>query len=297
MIEAMQFGWTPAPAEVEKLLAQGLSRPLMGELTLDDKKDTFLYNVFRAATGRDAPKGPQGIGDCVSWGWSNLINYIQACQIEQAKKAGTVVPEYQEIATEATYAFSRVEFGNLDGSYSDGSVGAWAAAAAKNGGYLSRKYLASKGLSPDYDKNRAKQWGAKGVPDEFEPEARLHLCKSVALVQSFDEAATFIQNGYPVAVCSDQGFSMTRDSQGFCRAQGTWYHCMLFMAVRFDRPGLCCSQSWGANTPDGPLVLGQPDNTFWVDAPVVTKMLRQRDSFAGSPFDGYMPQDFTDWKH
>lgn len=295
--EVAQFGWTPAPAEVERLLMAGLETPLKGQLSLDPNKEVLLYKVFRDAVGRDAPKGPQGIGDCVSWGWSNLINYIQAVQIDQAKKNGLVVPEFQEIMTEATYAFSRVEVGGQKGSYSDGSVGAWAADAAKRFGYLSRAYAASKGLSPDYDKNRAKEWGAKGVPDNLEPEAALHLCKSVAMVQSFDEAATFIQNGYPVAVCSDQGFTMTRDSQGFCKPQGTWYHCMLFMAVRFDRPGLCCSQSWGANTPDGPLALDQPDNTFWVDSATVTRMLKQRDSFAGSPFDGYMPQDFTDWKH
>lgn len=290
------FGWTPNDAEVEKFLPQ--CRPLMaGELPKDEKKDVLLYKVVREVLGVDAPKGPQGIGDCVSWGWSNLVNYLQCVQIAMAKKNGTVAPEYQEIMTEATYAFSRVEVGGQRGSMSDGSVGAWAAEAAKKYGYLSRTYVKGKGLSPEYDPKRAKKWGANGVPDELEPEARIRLVKSVAQVTSFAEAATFIQNGYPVAVCSDQGFSMTRDSQGFCRGQGTWYHCMLFMAVRWDRPGLCCSQSWGANTPDGPLAMEQPDNSFWVDASTVDRMLRQKDSFTGSNFDGYMPQDFTDWKH
>ncbi len=252
---------------------------------------------MRKAIGTDAPKGPQQIGDCVSWGWSNLVNYVQGLQIALALQSGTPAQEYQEICTEATYGFSRVEVGGQRGSMSDGSVGAWAAEAAKNYGYLSRKYIESKGLPGQYDPKRAKKWGAEGVPDELEPEARLRLIKSVALVTTFAEAATFIQNGYPVAVCSNQGFTMTRDSQGFCRAQGTWNHCMLFMAVRWDRPGLCCSQSWGANTPDGPLVLEQPDNSFWVDATTADRMLSQRDSFAGGPFDGYPSQDFTDWKH
>lgn len=291
-----QFGWTPAPDQVEKFLPQ--CRPLMGgELMLDEKKDTFLYKVMRKATGKDAPKGPQGIGDCVSWGWSNLVNYLQSGMMFLASQKNEPIPEYQEICTEATYGFSRVEVGGQQGSMSDGSVGAWAAEAAKNYGYLSRPYLVSKGLSGPYDPKRAKSWGAKGVPDNLEPEARLRLVKSVALVTSFKDASTFIQNGYPVAVCSDQGFTMTRDSQGFCRASGKWYHCMLFMAVRWDRPGLCCSQSWGPNTPDGPLVLEQPDNSFWVDASVVDHMLSQRDSFTGSNFDGYPSQDFTDWKH
>jgi hypothetical protein len=293
--DVMEFGWFNRPEEVAKFLPQTV--PLKG-LSLEAGKDTFLYNVFKEVVGKDAPKGPQGIGDCVSWGWSNLVNYLQAMQITLAKRENLLVPEYQEIATEATYAFSRVEFGNLDGSYSDGSVGAWAAEAAKKGGYLSRKYLASKGLSPDYDKDRAKQWGAKGVPDHFEADARQHVLKNVTQVRSFDEAATFIQNGYPVAVCSNRGFTMTRDSKGFCSPSGVWNHCMLFMACRFgDRPGLCTSQSWGAMTPDGPLVLGQPDNSFWADAKVVDYMLSQGDSFAGGLFDHYLPADFTDWKH
>lgn len=297
MSDVMQFGWMPAPEEVARFMVTGLHKPLAGALAFDSSKDTFLYKVFRESVGKDAPKGPQGIGDCVSWGWSNLVNYIQALQIARAKKEGTLVPEYQEIATEATYAFSRVEIGGQRGSYSDGSVGAWAAEAAKRLGYLSRPYLQSKGLSPSYDKNRAKDWGANGVPDQFEPDARLHLCKAVAQVNSFEEAATFIQNGYPVAVCSDQGFTMTRNPDGFCRPSGTWNHCMLFMAYRSDKPGLCCSQSWGGMVPDGPLALEQPDNTFWVDPNTVNRMLKQGDSFAGSPFDGYMTQDFTDWKH
>ena len=292
-------GWIDRPDQVEKFMESGQVTPRMmaaAMLPMDDKKDTLLYKAFREATGRDAPKGPQGIGDCVSWGWSNLVNYIQAMQIVLAKRAGTVVPEYQEICTEATYGGSRVEIGGQRGSYSDGSVGAWAAELARRIGFLSRNYIASQGLAPQYDKNRAKKWGAEGIPDQFEPEARLHLCKSVAQVTNFEDAARYIQNGYPVAVCSDQGFTMTRDNQGFCKASGTWPHCMLFVAVRFDRPGLCCSQSWGENTPNGPLALEQPDNTFWVDEKTVTRMLSQRDSFAGSPFDGYIPQDFTDWK-
>lgn len=292
-MDTMEFGWMNRPDEVAKFLPQCV--PLKG--LAFDRTDTYLYKVFREIVGADAPKGPQKIGDCVSWGWSNLVNYLQAIQAALAKKAGTLIPEYQEIATEATYAFSRVEYGNLDGSYSDGSVGAWAAEAAKRGGYLSRAYLKSKGLSPEYDPRRAKEWGAKGVPDDFEADARKHMLKSVTQVRSFDEAATFIQNGYPVAVCSNQGFTMTRDSKGFCSPSGVWNHCMLFMASRFDRPGLCTSQSWGGMVPDGTRDLDQPDNTFWADAKVIDRMLSQGDSFAGGLFDAYLPADFTDWKH
>ncbi len=317
-------GWKKDPDAVDKILSE-IPRPLFGsanQLVMDPNKETFLWDYVRAVLKIDAPAGPQKIGDCVSWGWGNLTNYIACLQIfNQLKNAnlirvahigGELVPiikaddeinpedkairdqlieEYNEAATEAIYALSRCEIGKQFGSYSDGSVGAWAAKAVATMGTLGRKLLGP------YDPKRAKEWGAKGLPDNLEPEAKQHLIKTVSLVKTFEEAVTAIQNGYPVAVCSDQGFTMRRDSQGFCSASGTWYHCMLFVGQRWDRPGLCCSQSWGKNTPDGPLVKGQPDNTFWVDAKIADRMLRQNDSFTGSQFQGYPAQNLLDWKH
>lgn len=290
-------GWINDPKEVEKVVST-LPYPVFTDAVpksefFAEKKDTFLFQGVRQVIGGDAPKGPQKIGDCVSWGWSNLVNYIQCMQILNGSRDA-----YNEIATEATYALSRVEYGNLGGSYSDGSVGAWAAKAATKGGYLSRNYLKSKGLNPNYDPNRAKQWGAKGLPDDFEPEGRLHVLETVTLVTGFEMAAEAIQRKYPVAVCSDRGFTMTRDKDGFCSPQGTWNHCMVFVGVVFgSRPGLLCSQSWGLNTPSGPLAHEQPDNTFFVEASVADGMLRQGDSFAGGPLKGFPDLNKNDWSN
>jgi hypothetical protein len=317
------FGWIEAPHEVEKVMS-ALPNPLMTSAltpSLDEKKTVLLYDIFRKVIESDPPKGPQKIGDCVSWGWGNLTNYVAALQIfnalqpkglltlpdpalvtvsdyrEASEARSAIVGEYQEAATEAIYALSRVEVGGQRGSYSDGSVGAWAAKAVSEHGTLSRKYLQSKGLGGAYDPRRAKEWGAKGLPDDLEPDAKLHLIKTVSLVTSFDQAAALIQNGYPVAICSNRGFTMERDSQGFCRPSGVWNHCMLLVGVRFDRPGCCISQSWGPNTPSGPLALNQPDNTFWADAEVIDYILRQRDSFTGSQFMDYPNQDLITWSH
>ncbi len=61
-----------------------------------------------------------------------------------------------------------------------------------------------------------------------------------------------LSNGYPVTICTGQGFVLTRDADGFCSPKGTWGHCMLIGGVRFDRPGACILQSWGRDVPDGP---------------------------------------------
>ena len=100
-------------------------------------------------------------------------------------------------------------------------------------------------------------------------------------------------------VCSDQGLSDKRDSQGFVRGQGVWYHCMTFAGIRYDRPGLLCVNSWGNSW--------GLENFFprdywpevqkcsaWVDASVCDRMLRQDDSYAVCGVTGLQRREI-DW--
>lgn len=305
------FGWIDDPDQVD-LVLESLPMPMVGQLQLPKiraNKAVLLTDTVRKITGKDIDKGPQGIGDCVGWGWARLVNIIACTQIAASLSATfgqdqesrdfdqalqQVREEFQQTSVEAIYALSRVEVGKQKGSMQDGSVGAWAAKAVSTYGTLSYKALKQNG----YDKTRSKNWGAQGLPDSLEPAARLHLVKNVSLVTTFDQAAALVENGYPTAVCSSQGFTMTRDRNGFCAPRGRWDHCMTIVGVRYDIPGCLIAQNWGANTPNGPLVLGQPDNTFWVDAHTINNMLARRDSFTGTAFDGYpAQQDIIDWSH
>jgi hypothetical protein len=311
-------GWIENPHEVNATLATMpaplfVNAPGASELKIKGNDPVLLYKNVRAVIGTDAPKGPQGIGDCVSWGFGGMTNYFQCVQISIAlrdeglfgspqeeqneflKSIG--ISTYEEIATESIYALSRVEVGGQRGSYSDGSVGAWAAKALTDYGLLSRPELSRLGLSPDYNPKRAKDWGAKGLPDNLEPTAKKHPYKIMSSVRSFNDLAKLIENGKPTAICSNRGFSMIRDRQGFCSQKGTWYHCMFAVAVRYDRPGALLAQSWGPNTPSGPTDLEQPDNTFWVDEKVLDGMLRQGDSFSGDEFEAYQSRDPSIWYH
>jgi hypothetical protein len=115
-----------------------------------------------------------------------------------------------------------------------------------------------------------------------------HKMNAASLVNSLDELDASIANAYPVIVCSNQGFSMTRDAEGFCRAEGEWAHAMLICGKRITgRKGYLIAQSWGPDTPSGPLALDQPDFTFWAEVNVVGKMLQSKDSFSFSGFAGY----------
>jgi len=62
---------------------------------------------------------------------------------------------------------------------------------------------------------------------------------------------------------------------------------MCLIAYRGDKQGFCILQSWGRNTPSGPLALGQPDCSFWADWDTVDRMLSGKDSYAISAFDGF----------
>lgn len=316
------FGWLNKPFEVEKVkstLRFKCATQIIAEENLASRTGgsdpVLFYPLFRKITGKDCPSGPQKIGDCVSWGWSNCLNYLQIIKIaSQVKKLGLfdelkggtfttevindhpnyraaqdAINEWQEVCTEWVYGSSRVEIGGQKGDQEDGSVGAWAAKAVTWGVATRKKY-------GPYDPQRAKQWGADGVPDDYEAESKKHICPDVAPVTSYQDAVTMIRAYRPVPVCSNQGFTMVRDSTGGCHPEGNWGHCMLFMSID-DKGRLLCSQSWGPDTPTGPVYLDQPKNTFWVDPQTVDHMLKANDSFSPAGFLGYEVEDFLDWRH
>ena len=55
---------------------------------------------------------------------------------------------------------------------------------------------------------------------------------------------------------------------------------MVFIGLRFDQPGALIGQSWGPDTPGGPLVMDQPSFSFWADRRTVEGMLAAGDSWA-----------------
>lgn len=239
-----------------------------------------------------------GVHNCVSHGFAHAADVSLAVDWSIGKSGS-----FKSAATESIYGGSRVEArGVTFGGWSDGSYGGAAAKWLKNWGVIYREKYADHDLTV-YDSSRAKNWGAygNGGKDDggkLDATAKQHPIHDVTLVRSFDEAAIAIQNGFPVAVCSGQGFNSTRDSEGFCRAQGSWSHCMCFTAVRYGaRPGLLCQNSWSKYVSGPKFPPDQPDGSFWVDAAVVTRMLSGGDSFAVSGAEGFKFRDLRhgDW--
>lgn len=299
------FGYTPAPEETAAFVAS-LPTPTIShadpKLFKADKTDTFLYRAlakaYKETYGVDWVPHNQGIGDCISHGFAHAADVSLAVDWSIGKSGS-----FKSAATESIYGGSRVEArGVTFGGWSDGSYGGAAAKWLKNWGVIYREKYADHDLTV-YDSSRAKNWGAygNGGKDDggkLDTTAKQHPIHDVTLVRSFDEAAIAIQNGFPVAVCSGQGFNSTRDLEGFCRAQGSWSHCMCFTAVRYGaRPGLLCQNSWSKYVSGPKFPPDQPDGSFWVDAAVATRMLSGGDSFAVSGAEGFKFRDLRhgDW--
>jgi hypothetical protein len=314
-----RFGYTPDPVGTRQFLAE-LDQPLFSDAAKDviknaKQKDTFLYRfadrAHRQVYGK--PFGPwkQGIGDCVSFGWS-MGSYVGQC-VDWAE--GELPEPPKLVATESIYSGSRTagrlppvsQAGYSDGSYG-GAAARWVAGKCKDpsvGGILFRQPYQGVDLST-YSPARAKEWGnllcgggANGMA--LAKLANKNTATNVALVRNFDEAAASLESGFCVPVCSGVGFSSQRDADGFAARSGSWAHCMCFIAVRYaknegKRDGLLCMNSWGTFNSGGKWPSDQPDGSFWVSRETVDAMLSGQDSFSISGVNfKYRNLDHGNW--
>lgn len=250
-----------------------------------------LWDFARKVTGgRHLPTYDQQIGDCVSMGAANAVNYLACMEIARLGDRERFRPAYQPWI----YGISRVQVGKgrIRG---DGSIGAWAAEGVKRFGVLA----ADEERVPPYSGAIARRWGnPPGPPKEFFDEAAPHIVKTTAPVRSYADVRDALLNGYPVTVASMQGFRMRPaidKGKHWGVPAGEWAHQMAFIGVDDDpkRPGAYCLNSWGESA-HGPPADDAPPGGFWVDAEVVERMVRQDDSFAFSQFDGF-PEQSLDW--
>lgn len=301
-LDAHAFGYDPDPAGAEAF-ASTLPRPTLAQagpdLVADGKTETHLWPALLQCSP-NWKRGSQGtVGSCVGWGASLAVDLTSACDIVYRNE-----PEVWRGRTiEASlYGFSRVEArGKTVNNGGDGSTGFHAAKAIRELGCL--HYGVEYGsivIAESGKADRDRSWGRNGVPNELEPYAKERRCSEVTLAVDFGQAAAAIQNGLPVVVCSGQGFSMSRDADGFCRPGGTWWHCMTLCAVRWDRPGLLCCNSWGdSNTVGKHYPESMPtairNCSFWIDAEVCTRMLSGRDSYVYAGYSGFKRTQIPNW--
>jgi hypothetical protein len=225
------------------------------------------------------------VHNCVSWATRNAIDVTRACEIVVAGQN----EEFVAIGATEPFYWARGYSGD-DGM----SCSRAAAFASKDGGVLLRKKYGDIDLST-YSSSTAIKYGGR-IPEAIRQEAKKHQVKTISLIANVEEARDAIANGYGIAVCSNQGFSSTRDSDGFCRASGSWAHGMAWTACDDEskRPGFVVQNSWGEWCSGGNPKWGKlPTGAFLIDYDVAQRMLNARGAFAFSNFDGWPAQDIS----
>ena len=305
----LDFGYEPDPAGaaefLESLDVRFFSDAAPDAMRKAEPVDTFLFRAMdkahRARYGRAFKPGRQLNGSCVAWGAMHAVYCAEAIEWELGnREEPPIMP-----ATCSIYGGSRVESKrkeDFDGSrpvggWSDGSTGYRAARWLRDWGVIYRQEYKNGGQVLDlrqYDKDREKNWGAYGNGGEdkafslwLDRKAAETPCKHVVNVRTWDELVAAITSGYPVTIASNQGFTKTRDADGFCEARGTWMHQMMVAGIRFEkkgggggRDGALIVNSWGDYVDGGKYPADQPDGTFWADRPTMERILGQGDSWA-----------------
>lgn len=269
---------------------------------MTEKRDVFLWEALRQVHPR-WQRGAQGIGDCVSWGAELAVTMLMALQHVKGQSRFIA-----EAATESIYGGCRVEaLGKRSGGWSDGAFGAGAAKWVRDWGAILRVDMSKETGNAEhdlrrYDSKKAKDWGnygcgGKNDQDKLDGAARLMPLQHVVAVDTVEECAAAVMNGYPVTIASMAGFGrMVRDSRGVARRSGQWAHQMMIGGVRW-RGGASehrIFQSWGPRAASGPdpgidwpAVSGC---SWWTTAEDVEWILRTGDCWAFGDIAGLPPQ-------
>ena len=298
------MGYTPDP-EGSAAFVASLPHPTLADAgpDLQAAKQPVNLGFALLKCSPSWKRGSQPIGSCVGWGFAMSVDVLAACDIVLRKEAEVWGGRTIEASI---YGPSRVEMRgqsrNLGG---DGSTGFHAAKAVRDMGTLHYgQQYGSVRFDRQFTGTEERTWGRDGMPDELEPYAKNQRCSEVTLVTSFDDCAKAISNGFSVSLCSMRGFSMRFADRGslgggWLTPAGTWAHCMMACAVRWDRPALLVPNSWG-NCYSGVVDEKLPEpfqrTSGWVDAEVIDSMCKGRDSYALAGFSGFKPTALPpDW--
>ncbi|NBU33465.1 hypothetical protein EBZ38_13795 [bacterium] len=230
----------------------------------------------------------QTVGDCVSHGTRNACDVTRAVEIDIDQEREAWIARG---ATEAIYG--------ARGFSGEGmSCSRAAEFVSKIGGIVVRKNYPGVVDFSKYNGSLGAGWGGRGLPDKVLDVANDHQIRTTSLVKTVEEARDALANGYGLAVCSNYGFSSTRDKRGFAKVSGSWGHCMAWIACDDTQgePVFLVQNSWGKWNDGGHPEWGPiPEGSFLIHADVAEGMLSQNGSYAFSGFDGFPLQKLPDY--
>jgi hypothetical protein len=290
-----------SPKELYDNYRKGFSGCVWEQHHFDHLMETLKYPLFGSASKKiiDSGKGKlstpyksvlkfdknpynerQTTGDCVSHGTRNACDVTRAVEIDVDNEREDWIAKG---ATEAIYG--------ARGFSGEGmSCSRAAEFVSKIGGIVVRKNYPGIADFSKYNGSLGAGWGGRGLPDKVIDLSNDHQIKTTSLVRTVEEARDALANGYGLAVCSNYGFSNTRDKKGFAKQSGSWGHCMAWIACddTNGEPAFLVQNSWGKWNDGGHPEWGPiPDGSFLIHADVAQGMLSQNGSYAFSGFDGF----------
>jgi hypothetical protein len=211
-------------------------------------------------------------GTCGGRAGSFTGDMVQHILIGTGKRAKFMRTSHAAVYYFARKLYNMIGNGNWQDESDDGVASGSVPEALAKMGYANRDEAHDSGWYGPGSDDLACQLAAGMQADlarKLEEAAKDNLITAWAPVTSAQEMADGIAAGGVGIISDSRGYSMTRDSNGYCRPQGTWYHYHVRAGVlgtdNYPRKGFAYNQSWSKNTPSGPRLKDYPGNCFGVD--------------------------------
>lgn len=285
------FGLKPKPMRVTDIIA---AKPSFHERfpklagKWDGKTTINHAQTALKALGGDTGKLEQLIqmqprGTCGGRSGSAAGDLIQLVLIASGKRA-----KFHRVSHAAVYYAARKISGMLSGDWRDENndgvgSGSVPEALSKITGYVQREEDGDLNYYGDGSDDLACKLGSGMLPDVAKKIEQLGEDNKIEWgpIRSAQEGADAIASGCILIGSDSQGFTMTRDQNGFCQPQGRWDHYQTRVSVLgpdlYGRPGFGYWQSWGRNAPAGTVLRDHPPNCFGVDFNVQDRIIKSGD--------------------
>lgn len=246
------------------------------------------------------PGPAQQRGDCVSHSTKNAALLTMICDIVSGKpdEVSGWLEGLPEIPTAGILqgALSTEIYYWYRGYNGDGwSCDVAAKVACEKAGLWLRKNYPELGFDlTKYSGSLAGKYGRTPPPSEVLNAGKDHLIRTATRVKGTD-IRDYLANGYGITSCGGEGWSSSRDENGFSRRSGSWSHALAYIGYD-DRPIIkekygealvLVLNSWAKWNKGGRRILGTdidiPEGSFWA----LASSIRNRSALAFSGAAGW----------